>query len=365
MSNARNLANLLGTGTQITTADIADGAFQANKNLIINGAMNVSQRISSSTSLTTSLAYYLDRFKVIKTTSGASATIEQSSTAPANFKNSMLVTITTGAAAAGADLNYISQMLEGQNVSSLSFGTSDAQTVTLSFWVRSSVTGTFSGCLNNGVTTASGRTYPFNYTISSANTWEKKTITIAGDTTGTWAVDNTAGMQVVWDLGSGSGYAGTAGSWATSFYPKATSSVDLVATTGATFYLTGVQLEVGDTATPLEHRSYGDELRRCQRYFQIVESEQAYGLGFWRPHSGVNDFFGVYHYPVEMRATATITHDTSGNFVHQPNIVIQGGSENFYNSSPRVFAARIQPTTTHSVSYALFSITDYFCDAEL
>jgi len=295
--------------------------FAGARNLITNGAMNVSQRISSSTSLTTSLAYYLDRFKVIKSTSGASATIEQSSTAPANFKNSMLVTITTGAAAGGADLNYISQMLEGQNVSSLSFGTSDAQTVTLSFWVRSSVTGTFSGCLNNGITTASGRTYPFNYTISSANTWEKKTITIAGDTTGTWAVDNTAGMQVVWDLGSGSGYAGTAGAWATSFYPKAASSVDLVATTGATFYITGVQLEVGETATPFEHRSYADELRRCERYcyrpFVSSSGDEDAELGWPRFYSSVYGTGGTVHieYPVTMRTNPTLTYTQANGTV--------------------------------------------------
>jgi len=302
MSRARDLADLGGS---------ADAGGLTGRNLIINGAMNVSQRISSSTSLTTSLAYYLDRFKVIKSTSGASATIEQSSTAPANFKNSMLVTITTGSAAGGGDLNYISQMLEGQNVSSLSFGTSDAQTVTLSFWVRSSVTGTFSGCLNNGVTTASGRTYPFNYTISSADTWEKKTITIAGDTTGTWAVDNTAGMQVVWDLGSGSGYAGTAGAWATSFYPKAASSVDLVATTGATFYITGVQLEVGETATPFEHESYAATLNKCHRYYYQLDA--TIDMFAWQNGTTSQTQRRVnVHWPVTMRDVPNVSFTTNG-----------------------------------------------------
>ena len=239
------------------------------RNRIINGAMVISQRYATaSTSLTTGLAYYIDRFTMIKGTAGATATVAQSSTAPTGFANSMLITVGTGASPGAADINYVAQLLEGNNVFDLSFGTASASSVTFSFWVRSSLTGTFSGCLNNGVTSASGRSYPFNYTISSANTWEQKTITIAGDTSGTWATNTSAGMQVVWDLGSGSGYAGTANAWATSFYPKATSSSNLIATSGATFYLTGVQLEKGSTASPFEYRLYGTELALCQRYFE-------------------------------------------------------------------------------------------------
>jgi hypothetical protein len=241
------------------------------RNRIINGAMVISQRYATaSTSLTTGLAYYIDRFTMIKGTAGATATVAQSSTAPTGFANSMLITVGTGASPGAADINYVAQLLEGNNVFDLSFGTASASSVTFSFWVRSSLTGTFSGCLNNGVTSASGRSYPFNYTISSANTWEQKTITIAGDTSGTWATNTSAGMQVVWDLGSGSGYAGTANAWATSFYPKATSSSNLIATSGATFYLTGVQLEKGSTASPFEYRLYGTELALCQRYYQTM-----------------------------------------------------------------------------------------------
>jgi hypothetical protein len=288
------------------------------KNRIINGAMGVSQRYATaSTSLTTSLAYYIDRFTMIKGTAGATATVAQSSTAPTGFANSMLITVGTGASPGGADLNYVAQLLEGNNVFDLSFGTASASSVTFSFWVRSSLTGTFSGCLNNGVTSASGRSYPFNYTISVANTWEQKTITIAGDTSGTWATTTSAGMQVVWDLGSGSGYAGTANAWTTSFYPKATSSSNLIATSGATFYITGVQLEKGSTATSFDYRPYGTEFALCQRYFNIYSSSDAqFPIGIAGSTTTVNRY--TIPTPVTMRATPTVA--TSGTLVLYDNV---------------------------------------------
>jgi hypothetical protein len=286
------------------------------KNRIINGAMGVSQRYATaSTSLTTSLAYYIDRFTMIKGTAGATATVAQSSTAPTGFANSMLITVGTGASPGAANLNYVAQLLEGNNVFDLSFGTASASSVTFSFWVRSSLTGTFSGCLNNGVTSASGRSYPFNYTISSANTWEQKTITIAGDTSGTWAKNTSAGMQVVWDLGSGSGYAGTANAWATSFYPKATSSSNLIATSGATFYITGVQLEKGSTATSFDYRPYGTELALCQRYFEkSYNTDVAVGTstdtGTVSTRSPQADMQDTIQFAVDKRATADIVFYT-------------------------------------------------------
>jgi hypothetical protein len=279
------------------------------KNRIINGAMGVSQRYATaSTSLTTSLAYYIDRFTMIKGTAGATATVAQSSTAPTGFANSMLITVGTGASTGAADLNYAAQLLEGNNVFDLSFGTASASSVTFSFWVRSSLTGTFSGCLNNGVTSASGRSYPFNYTISSANTWEQKTITIAGDTSGTWATNTSAGMQVVWDLGSGSGYAGTANAWATSFYPKATSSSNLIATSGATFYITGVQLEKGSTATSFDYRPYGTELALCQRYYELYDGGLLY---LTKLRESDRNRRGNFFFKVTKRAAATVTLITS------------------------------------------------------
>jgi hypothetical protein len=155
------------------------------------------------------------------------------------------------------------QVVEGFNVADLGWGTATAQTVTLSFRVRSSLTGTFAGSIQNG---SSNRSYPFTFTISAANTFEDKTVTIAGDTSGTWATDNTAGMRVQFNMGTGSTYSGTAGAWAGANYISATGATNLIATNGATFYITGVQLEKGSTATSFDYRPYGTELVLCQRY---------------------------------------------------------------------------------------------------
>jgi hypothetical protein len=277
MSNARNLANLLGTGTQVTAADIADGVFQANRNLIINGAMQVAQRGTSFTGLTAS-QFCLDRFSN-DIGGGGAITVAQSSTTPSDFKNSMsLSVVTADGSIAGSDAYRITHAIEGQNVSQLNWGTSDAKSVTLSFWVRSSVTGTYGLGIANSAETEN---YIAEYTISSANTWEYKTITISGRTSGTWLDTNGVGIGIRWDLGSGSNYNGTAGSWQTtgSKVYRTSSCVNWIANASATFYLTGIQLEVGDTATPFEHRSYADELARCQRYYETGVYELSVGAG--------------------------------------------------------------------------------------
>jgi hypothetical protein len=360
----------------IKTASIANDAITADKiindgnlgvrNLIINGAMQVAQR-GDTTGVTSSGYYASDRFQTGLNNIGT-WDIENVSDAPAGFSNSQKLTCTspTGTLNAG-DYVFCRHKIEAQNLQMLDYGASGAKSLTISFYVKSNKTGNASLEINQQDTSPI-RAVALQYTINAANTWEYKEITVAGDASGVINNDNGTGFEIFWWLRSGSTFTG--GSHQTAWYERVNadrnaSNLNVGATANDTWQITGVQLEVGDTATDFEHRSYGDELRRCQRYFQIVESASNYGLGFWKPHSGVNEFFGVYHYPVEMRATATITHDTSGNFVHQPNIVIQGGSENLYNSSQRMFAARIQPTTTHSVSYALFSVTDYFCDAEL
>jgi len=164
-----------------------------------------------------------------------------------------------------ADQFAIVHKIEGFNVSDLGWGTASAQSVTLSFWVRSSLTGTFGGALQNS---AANRSYPFTYTISAANTFEYKTITIAGDTTGTWLTDNGIGIRVFISLGMGSTSSGTAGVWAASNFQSATGATSVVGTNGATFYITGVQLEAGSVASPFERRDYGRELMMCQRYYQ-------------------------------------------------------------------------------------------------
>jgi hypothetical protein len=234
------------------------------KNRIINGNMVIDQRNAGAAVTLSVEKYAVDRFSSRAMTS-TNSTAQQSSTAPAGFSKSLLYTVGTGATAASTDRNYSIQAIEGNNVSDLGWGTANAQTVTLSFWVRSSVTGTFGGALQNSAQT---RSYPYTYTINAANTFEYKSITIAGDTSGTWLTDNGAGVYMFFDMGSGATYLGTAGAWAGGDYRGAIGDTKLVATTGATFYITGVQVERGSVATSFDFRSYSTELALCQRYYE-------------------------------------------------------------------------------------------------
>jgi hypothetical protein len=236
------------------------------RNRIINGNMAIDQRNAGAAgTLTSTQTYFLDRWFAVEDTDGT-MTIQQSSTAPAGFSYSAVLTTGTADASLGAtQLAYVAQKIEGYNVADLGWGTASAQTITLSFWVRSSLTGTFGGAVSNN---AFNRSYPFTYTISAANTFEYKTVTIAGDTSGTWLTTNGAGIQVFWGLGVGSTYSGTAGAWAGSGYISATGATSVIGTAGATFYVTGVQLEAGTVASPFERRDYGRELMMCQRYYE-------------------------------------------------------------------------------------------------
>lgn len=234
------------------------------KNRIINGAMVIDQR-NVGASVTANAEYPVDRFQY-QNDSEATVTWQQSATAPIGFANSLSATISTADASVGASqYSMITQRIEGYNIADLNWGTANAKTITLSFWVRASVTGTFGGVINND---GSSRSYPFTYTISSANTFEYKTVTIDGDTSGTWLKTNGAGFQVRWVLGVGSSLAGSAGSWSGSTFFGATGSTNLISTLNATFYITGCQLEVGSTASSFDYRPYGTELVLCQRYFE-------------------------------------------------------------------------------------------------
>jgi hypothetical protein len=190
---------------------------------------------------------------------------QRSTTVPSGFVNSTLITSSSAYSVGAGEVFALSQFIEGFNVADLGWGTANAATVTLSFWVRSSLTGTFGGAIQNGT---NARSYPFSYTISAANTFEYKTVTIAGDTSGTWATDNSAGMVVRFGMGVGTTKSGTAGAWASADYRSATGATSVVGTSGATFYITGVQLEKGSTATSFDYRPYGNELALCQRYYE-------------------------------------------------------------------------------------------------
>jgi len=216
----------------------------------------------------------------------------------------------------------LGQNIEGFNAADLAWGTASAQTVTLSFWVRSSLTGTFGGVLRNSADT---RSYPFTYTISSANTWEQKTITVPGDTTGTWLTNNGIGIRVSWGLGVGSTFSGTAGTWAGSNFQSATGAVSVVGTNGATFYITGVQLEKGSTATSFDYRPYGTELQLCQRYYYRVSTGTTSGFlsssGQWYSSTagGV-----ITTFPVTMRTRPTAL-EQSGTANHYAMVSSVGG----------------------------------------
>jgi hypothetical protein len=236
------------------------------KNRIINGAMVIDQRNAGASVNLTGNGYLVDRWSYyVDQTSKATA--QQSSTTATGFTNSLLITSSSAYSVLSGDQFIIQQAIEGFNTADLGWGTANAKTVTLSFWVRSSLTGTFGGSIVNS---GQNRSYPFTYTISSANTFEYKTITIAGDTSGTWLTTNGIGIRVYFGIGVGTTNSGTAGAWAGTYYSSATGATSLVGTNGATLYLTGVQLEVGSTATSFDYRPYGTELALCQRYYYRI-----------------------------------------------------------------------------------------------
>jgi len=297
----------------------SDSSF-AFKNRIINGAMVIDQRnAGASVTITDTSAntYTLDRWYAYGN-NASKFSVQQDAgavTPPAGFTDYFGVTSLAATTVNAGDQYIIGQSIEGFNVADLGWGTANAKTVTLSFWVRSSLTGTFGGALRNS---ADNRSYPFTYTISTANTWEQKSITIAGDTSGTWLVTNGVGIKLFLGLGVGSTYNGTAGAWSGSLFTSATGATSVVGTNGATLYLTGIQLEVGSTATSFDYRPYGTELALCQRYAcGSFPSGTAWGqnagttgaFSYIVMVSGTTAGFGVsMPFPVAMRASPTFTY---------------------------------------------------------
>ena len=258
-----------GSNTVEATSGPTSTQLAGQRNKIINGAMMIDQRNAGASVTTQSGSIYtVDRWSAVASLVSKYSVQRNAGavTPPVGFTNYLGVTSLSAYSVPSTGLYFIRQPIEGFNTADLNFGTASAKTITLSFWVYSSLTGTFGGSLNNS---AENRSYPYSYTISSANTWEQKTITITGDTTGTWLVDNGAGLYVAFSFGVGTTFSGTAGSWQAGTYYSATGATSVVGTNGATFYITGVQLEKGATATPFENRLYGTELALCQRYYEI------------------------------------------------------------------------------------------------
>ena len=239
------------------------------KNRLINGDMEIDQR-NAGASITPSAngTMCLDRWKCGLNTglSPSKYSVQQSSTAPAGFSNSVLITSTSAYTVQADDYATFSQAIEGFNFADFGFGTANAQSLTISFQIRCSLTGTFAGWIQND---AVNRSYPFTFTISTANTWESKSITIAGDTTGTWVgATNGTGLLMGFNLGVGSTRQGTANTWGAGNFRSVSGAVNLIATNAATMNITGVQLEKGSTATSFDVRPYGTEYQLCQRYFE-------------------------------------------------------------------------------------------------
>jgi hypothetical protein len=298
------------------------------RNRIINGNMAIDQRnagASVATSTATTLVYTIDRFGYYVTAT-SKFTMQQNAgsvTPPTGFTNYLGMTSTSAYSVSSTDELGILQPIEGFNVSDLGWGAAGAQSVTLSFWVRSSLTGTFGGTLRNA---SAARSYPFSFTISAANTWEQKTITVAGDTSGTWGTGNGVGIYVTFSMGAGSTKAGTAGAWQTANLISATGATSVVGTNGATFYITGVQLEAGSVASPFERRDYGRELMMCQRYYYRINASSGsgnfskFGNGFARSATRCDVLINT---PVSMRA-APGTLDTSATNTF---VVYDGGAD--------------------------------------
>jgi hypothetical protein len=310
------------------------------KNRIINGAMVISQYNGTSSATTSNLVsvniYALDRWQV-SGTQNSKFTIQQNAgsvTPPTGFTNYYGIISSSAYSLSNSDTFVLRQPIEGFNTADLAWGTANAKTVTLSAWVYSSLTGTFGGSINNSNST---RSYPFSFTISSANTWTQISVTIAGDTTGTWVgATNGSGMFVSFSIAQGSNYQGTAGTWAGSALYGPTGTTNVLGTNGATFYITGVQLEVGSSATGFEYRQYGQELQLCQRYYYSITGNGGY-LGTMQCY-GSGSFFGkALDLPVTMRAIPTST--ATGSWA--TNNASGGGQPfttptSFYNSTQSI-----------------------------
>ena len=310
-------------------------AYNGFKNRIINGAMVIDQRNAGASVTPANGAYTLDRW-IANLSQASKFSVQRNAgsvTLPAGYINYLGVTSLSAYTVGSGEVFAVSQYIEGLNCADFAWGSASAATVTLSFWVRSSLTGTFGGVITNN---AQDRSYPFSYSISAANTWEQKTITIAGDTSGTWLTTNGIGIAIRFSLGSGSTFSGTAGAWAGSQLWSTTGATSVVGTNGATFYITGVQLEKGSTATSFDYRPYGTELALCQRYYaksydvntvpgtattlNMVGNSQS-GAG------GQGNFAGQIYFPVILRAVPSVSYwDGAGNASKCSRLATAGGT---------------------------------------
>ena len=364
-SAGTTIATISSTGVAVTgsvTTNGVVGSPYTMKNRIINGGMVIDQRNAGAAISTSNTGgnYTIDRWYYYATT-GSKFTMQQnqgSVTPPAGFSNYIGITSSSAYTPTGSDNFFIAQQIEANNISDLSWGTANAKTITISFWVRSSLTGNFGLVVENAPTY--NYSYPILYTISSANTWEQKTITIPAPTAGTWATSGTgAGLILIFSIGIGTTYAGTSGAWTASNANGVTGQTNVVATNGATFYITGVQLEAGSSATQFEWRPYGTELALCQRYYWSTNAAANYnsffranGIGYSTTQVGF-----IVQLPVPMRASqssvsysGTIKTSDTVNVTAITSLVIN--QTNF--DSPLLFAT-VASGITQFRPYILFA----------
>jgi hypothetical protein len=330
-SGGSTVMSVTSSGVAVTGSFSQNGAVYSTqptfRNRIINGDMRIDQRnAGASVTPTVSGTYTLDRFQAYFS-QASKFSVQQNAgavTSPAGFTNYLGVTSLSAYSVLTAESFVITQRIEGYNIADLAWGTADAKTVTLSFQVYSSLTGTFGGALRNS---AGNRSYPFNYTISSANTWEQKSITVPGDTTGTWLTTNLTGMLVYFTLGAGTNYQGTAGAWAAANYITTPEATSVLGTSGATLYITGVQLEVGSTATDFENLPYDVELARCQRYYyKHVSGANPYITTAAMYNSST--VVGAVPFPVTMRSAPALDAASGTNYYR----VTGNNTGTFFNS---------------------------------
>jgi hypothetical protein len=308
------------------------------KNRVINGNATIDQR-NAGASITPASGtdnFPVDRFSIYPTqASKLTAQQNQNSvTPPAGFKNYIGITSSSAYSVVASDLFGLFQNIEGFNTADLGWGAAGASTVTLSFWVRSSLTGTFGGAVLNS---AQDRSYPFSFTINSANTWEYETITIPGDTTGTWLTTTGRGISICWSLGMGSSRVGAANAWAATGNFAPTGATNLVGTNGATFYITGVQLEKGTQATSFDFRSIGQELALCQRYAYVQTGTTGDRVGFG--YCGTTALYNlVVPLPVTMRSAPTLTSCSA---------ITVNDNQNAYNSTSIAIGDSVTPTVVY------------------
>ena len=364
-SSALNVSNITATSgnlsgiSTVSTTNLTVGENNypssgplSSRNKAQNGDMRIDQRNDgAAVTVTTSNQFFpVDRYWGYGASSAGVFTLEQVEDAPAGFRHSVKGTVTTTDSSITASRIYVFEhRIEGNNLQDLKWGTSDAKTVTLSFWVKISQTGTYGGVVHNS---AQNRSYAFTWTINAANTWEYKTITIPGDTTGTWVQGNGTGLSIVLiSLGIGSTYeTSNVTTWESASTFGVSGTTYIIENLNATFNITGVQFETGTVATPFEHRSYTDELARCQRYFfKIANSRLVMG---YKRHDGSANF--PVNTPVPMRVSPTPSLTDGGTFTNfQSNFSTTQSSPNVYewSESGSRFIFQVQSTWSSTHTY--------------